>query len=82
MDFPTWLRSQPRGTAKRLERETGVGSTTIQRCMQRIPAGPGVALRLSAATGGAVSPAELSFPPPVPDEENAPNSELGSEIAS
>jgi hypothetical protein len=81
MDFPTWLKSQPRGTAKRIERETGVGSTTIQRCIARIPAGPGVAKRISAATGydaehpdaGGVSPAELCFPP---DGEGAPNSEL------
>lgn len=86
MDFPTWLKSQPRGTAKRIERETGVGSTTIQRCLARIPAGPGVAKRISAATGydpetgAGVSPAELCFPPDAPSDE--PNSELGVEVAS
>jgi hypothetical protein len=81
MDFPTWLKAQPRGTAKRIERETGVGSTTLQRCMQRIPAGPGVAKRISAATAGEVTPEELCFPPEAPPDEDAPgdpNSQLGA----
>lgn len=83
MDFPTWLKNQPRGTAKRIERETGVGATTLQRCLKREPAGPGVAKRISAATGydpenpdaGGVSPAELCFPP---EGEAESNSELGA----
>lgn len=76
MDFPTWLKTQPRGTALRIVRDARVGMTTLQRCMKRIPAGPGVALRISAATGGEVTPEELSFPPAPPDGESAPNSEL------
>lgn len=68
MDYPTWLKSQPHGTAKRIEREAKVGWMTLQRCAKYVPCGPKIAKRISEATGGEVSPEELSFPPEPPTD--------------
>jgi len=71
MLFPVWVRgdessavpAQPRGTLKRIERETGVGYSTLQRAMRREPiVAYDTLVALSAATGGRVSIDELAHP--------------------
>lgn len=60
MRFDAWVRKQPRGTLKRLERDAGVGYMTLMRAMRGdLIATYAVAKRISDATGGAVSIDEL-----------------------
>jgi hypothetical protein len=64
MRFPAWVRTQPKGVLKDIERRTGVGYTTLMR----LNAGESitrydVAKRISDATAGAVSVEELCEPP-------------------
>ncbi len=56
MDFPTWVQSQPRGVLKRIERDCGIGYTTLHRLKRgaRLDSYD-LAKRLSAATGGEVT---------------------------
>lgn len=63
MRFPEWVQSQEKGALKRIEREVGVGYTTLMR----LNAGEtitryDVAKRISDATGGEVTVDELCDP--------------------
>jgi hypothetical protein len=62
MGFPEWVRSQPYGVLKRLERELGIGYTTINRVMRGVPCSGRVAKLLSDATGGLVTVEALVCP--------------------
>jgi hypothetical protein len=64
MRFPDWVEAQEKGALKRIERETGVGYTTLMR----LRAGEAisrydVAEKISKATGGAVSIQEICKAP-------------------
>lgn len=70
MRFTDWLKAQPRGSMARLERESGISHTTGFRLVNgcRVTNFE-IATRVSAATGGQVSIAELcdlSLPTTVP----------------
>jgi hypothetical protein len=60
MTFAEWVKDQPYGVMKRLEREHGFGYQTLSRVKrgERLKRYD-IARRLSAATGGAVSIADL-----------------------
>lgn len=60
MRFPEWARAQKSGTLKRIERETGVGYTTLMRLNAgETIARYDVAKRIADATDGAVSVEDL-----------------------
>lgn len=63
MDFKTWAEAQSHGVLKRIERETGVGYTTLHRLKRgdRLDS-YALAEKVSEATGGEVSIAELCRP--------------------
>ena len=71
MGFGEWVGSQDRGVLKRLERETGVGYTTLGCIKNGRPASRRVAALLSKATGGACSVLELMCPPGAPEDKRA-----------
>lgn len=64
MRFPDWVEKQERGTLKRIERQHGVAYMTLMRASQGKAVSYPIAEKLSAATGGEVSIAELCDPPP------------------
>lgn len=56
MRFPEWVKSQPHGTLKRIERETGVGYNTLARLNRGETINRyDVAEKISEATDRAVS---------------------------
>lgn len=60
MRFDEWVRTQPRGTLERVKREARCSGMTIWRLKQRQTINDyAMAKRISAATSGAVSVAEL-----------------------
>ncbi len=63
MRLREWLATQPKGTQARLVRETGLGETTVHlaSCGRRVGRYE-TARKISEATGGAVSIAELCEP--------------------
>lgn len=64
MRFSEWVGTQPRGTLKRLERQTGVGYTTLQRLrLGQTLVRYDIARKLSEATGGEVSIDDLCVAP-------------------
>jgi transcriptional regulator with XRE-family HTH domain len=69
MTFDDWAKKQPHGTLKRLERELGVGYSTLMRLRRgEHIARYDVAKKISDATGGEVSVDEIcvgSAPAPV-----------------
>ncbi|MCC7542380.1 MAG: hypothetical protein IT379_39545 [Deltaproteobacteria bacterium] len=63
MRFPEWVDSQGHGVMTRIQRDTGVGYTTLMRARRGELIGEyATAKRISEATGGAVSIAELCEP--------------------
>lgn len=63
MRFPEWVQTQERGALKRIERQTGVGYTTLMRLNSGDTiARYDVAKRISEATDGAVTVDELCDP--------------------
>lgn len=81
MTFSEWLKTQPVGTLKKLERSTGLGYTTLLEARNGRPMRGASAEKLSAAIrelDGDVSIAELVCPPHAPDADSDPNSELGA----
>lgn len=70
MTFPDWIQSQPHGTLKRLERETGVAYSTLHRARIGEPIGSyATAKKIADATAGAVTVAELcEAAPAAPDD--------------
>ena len=68
MRFPDWLDTQPRGTATRLSRETGVALGTIWNARNfGFVHTTRIARILSDATGGTVTVEELCRPVPAND---------------
>lgn len=63
MDFRSWVDTQPWGTLKRLERELGIGWTTLAKVMRGGHCNEKNANLLSNATGGMVSVQELQYVP-------------------
>lgn len=60
MRFSDWLKAQPRGTLKSIERGTGVGYTTLQKARRGRPLFRyDVAKAISDWTGGEVTIKEL-----------------------
>ena len=65
MTFKEWADQQPRGALKRIERELGVGYSTLMKlCAGGSVARYETAKRISDATDGAVSVEELCNPAP------------------
>lgn len=63
MRFPEWVQTQERGALKRIERQTGVGYTTLMRLNSGDTiARYDVAKRISEATGGEVTIDDLCAP--------------------
>jgi hypothetical protein len=63
MRFREWVDTQPKGTMTRIQRETGLGYTTIMRARRGEPiAHYETAKRISDATGGEVTVEELCEP--------------------
>lgn len=72
MRFSEWAKRQPRGVLKRIEREQGVGYNTLSRLMRgETLANYVVAKKISDATDGEVSVAELCEPAAAPPHEAA-----------
>lgn len=65
MQFVDWVRGQPRGVLKRIERQQNVGYGTIFRAVRGQAVSFPIAKKLSAATNGAVSIEELCDPKPM-----------------
>ena len=72
MDFSTYVKQQikagDKGPKTRLMRETGLAWSTIMRAHSRLPLSYPSARKLSEATGGLVSVAELCEPTKTPPE--------------
>lgn len=67
MRFPEWVKQQPRGVLKRIEREHDVGYNTLARLVRgETLSNYTVAKKISDATGGAVSIAEICEAAPGP----------------
>lgn len=64
MDLDKYIRTQPYGTKARIAREAGVFYTTVHDIQRGQKARYETAKRISAATNGAVSIAELCDPAP------------------
>lgn len=63
MTLDQWLSSRPRGALKQLEFAASVGNVTLHKARRGVPLSRyAVAKRISEATGGAVSIAELCEP--------------------
>lgn len=63
MRFSEWAKQQPRGALKRIEREHGVGYTTLARLVAgETLSNYAVAKKISDATGGQVSVADICEP--------------------
>jgi len=69
MRLVEWVKSQPRGEISRIMRRAEVGSSTIVRHLRtgRPIVHYDTAQKISEATGGAVSIAELCEPQPKPE---------------
>lgn len=72
MTFPDWVKTQQHGTLKKMERAGVAGYTTLGRVAHgELLSDYRVAQRISEATGGAVSIAELCEPDAKRDGEAA-----------
>jgi hypothetical protein len=66
MRFSTWIAKQPRGTAARIQRDSGLSPRTIANlCAETYPrASFETAQKVAPLTGGDVSIEEMCSPPP------------------
>lgn len=69
MDLKTWVKTSGRGSLKYLSDKTGLSYSTIHRAFRGHMVMYQTALRLSAATDGAVTVAELCDPGAVPSTD-------------
>ena len=64
MTFHEWYQAQPRGTSQRLIRDLKIGPSTIARLNEGKPVATyALAKKISDATDGSVSVADLCEPP-------------------
>lgn len=66
MRLTDWFKKEGKGAASRLSHSTGVAYTTVLKAAKGELKLYDVAKKLSDATGGEVSVAELCEPPPAP----------------
>jgi len=65
MTLDEWLAPRPRGARAKLVRDAETSFSTVAKAMKRVPLDRRAATRISAATNGDVSVAELMLPPPL-----------------
>jgi hypothetical protein len=79
MRLKDWVEGQGRGALTRLQLRTGIAYATILALSKdKHSARYQTAVKLSAATGGAVSIAELCAPPPEPKKKKGAKRRLAS----
>jgi hypothetical protein len=65
MQLHDWITAQPRGAITRLHTRTGIAYATLHKSYRGKRVRYATAVRISTATGGAVSIAELCEPSPI-----------------